>query len=197
MNTYQQFAKGGGGGGHASSGGGRSSASSSMSSSSSSSSKSSSSKSTSTKSTTKTTVTKTKPGGTLKTADGKTIQTSSAKPTNAKFSQSKGVVGDSGYSPRFNNYSAPAGSVVYYPNHSFVDYLPWIYIFSQNNSPRVDQAVVVQPDGKQVQAQPVKSGVDGMFIFNWIILILLAAAVVAGVMYVVNKLTKKDKKNEF
>ena len=88
-----------------------------------------------------------KPGSTIKTQDGKTIKSSEKKPSNGKFQSSSGVVGNNGYSPRFTNgYSAPAGSVVYYPQHSALDYLPWIYLFSQN-SPANDAVTVVQPDG--------------------------------------------------
>lgn len=185
MQVY--FAKGGGGGGHSSGGhsssAGRSSSSRSSSSSSKSSSKATPSKPVAGKSTAK-------PGSTVKTADGKTVKSSTAKPANSKYTKSKGVVGDNGYTPRFSGYSAPAGSVVYYPQHSGLDYLPWIYLFSQNNSPHNDQATVVQPDGKQVVAEPVK-GADGMYIFNWIFLIVICIAVLVGIVWGINKLTKE------
>lgn len=89
----------------------------------------------------------------------------------------------------FYHYSAPAGSVVYYPQYSPMDYLPWIYLFSQN-SPQHQQAVVVQPDGKQVQVTPQK-GVDGMLIFNWILLVVVALAAIGGIVWLVNKKTQK------
>lgn len=191
------FAKGGGG--H-SSGGGRSSSSSRSSSgsskSSSGSSKSSGGSSSKNSSKSSATTTKTKPGDTIKTADGKTVNVSTNKPSNPKYSQQKGVTGQDGYTPKFNGYSAPAGSVVYYPSHSFLDYLPWIYLFSNNNSPRMDSATVVQPDGKQVQAQPNRDGTDGLAIFSWILLVLIALAIIAGIVYIVNKFTNKGKKNE-
>lgn len=157
-------------------------------------SKSSTSKSSTSKtSTAKTGKSTSKPGSKVKTADGKEIQSSAKKPTNSKYQRSTGIVGDNGYQPRFNNgYTAPAGSVVYYPQHSALDYLPWIYLFSQNNSPRNDQAVVVQPDGKEVQAAPVKDGVDGLVVINWIILIIIIAAIGAGIVYLVNRLTNKE-----
>lgn len=200
-------AKGGGGGGHASSGG-HSSFSSSSKSSSSSSSKSSSSSSSKTssgsttskpaapKSNAKTTSSSSvKPGSTVKTSDGKTVKTSTTKPTNSKYTKQAGVTGVDGYSPRFTNgYSAPAGSVVYYRDTSFFDYLPWIYLFSHNNpaTPAGQTATIVQPDGKQVQAKPEAGGTDGLAIFNWIILILLAAGSIALVIWLVNKYTTKE-----
>jgi hypothetical protein len=127
----------------------------------------------------------------VKTSDGKEVKTSSDKPKNSKYSSEAGVSGVDGYNPRFNNgYSAPAGSVVYYPQHSFIDYLPWIYLFS-HNSPSNDKATVVQPDGKQVEAQPVQEGVDGMAIFNWFLLIVLGLGLIAGIIYLVNKFTSR------
>lgn len=184
-------------GGSRSGGGGFSRSSGSFKSSSSSkSSKSSSNKSSSkpaTPSKPKTGTSTSKPGSTIKTADGKTVKSSTKTPTNKQYTNSKGIVGDNGYTPRYvNGYSAPAGSVVYQENNSALDYLPWIYIFSMGgDSPRNDKEVIVQPDGKEVQAKPVQEGLDGMLIFNWIILILLAGAVIAGVVWVVNKFTSK------
>jgi hypothetical protein len=185
MNQY--FARG-------TSSGGRSSSSSRSSSRSTSSSRSSTSSKSSAKSTASKPVSgksTAKPGSTIKTASGKTVTSSAKKPTNAKYSRSTGVVGDNGYTPRFSGYSAPAGSVVYYPQHSALDYLPWIYLFSQS-SPSRDQATVVQPDNKEVKAQPA-GGFDGMILFNWIVFILIIAAIIAGIVYLVNKLTNKPK----
>lgn len=90
----------------------------------------------------------------------------------------------------FHNYSAPAGSVVYYQQSSMLDYLPWIYLFSQNNSPNNPQAVVVQPDGKQVTTQQ-QGGVNGIVILDWVVLALVAAGLIAGAVYLVNKATSK------
>lgn len=205
----------GGGGGHASSSHASVSHTSTSSKSSPSSSKASPGSTKSTTSTTKSApakpaapktsakagTSKAKPGSTIKTADGKVIKTSTAKPTNAKYNKSVGVVGDNGYTPRFTSgYQAPAGSVVYYQNHSALDYLPWIYLFSQDHSPAPSQqtATVVQPDGKQVVAKPVAGGTDGLAILNWIILIIIVGAIVAGIVALVNKLTTKhaDKAKE-
>lgn len=182
-------AKGSRGGG----GGSRSSSSSRSSTSKSSTPKSSTpSKPTAPKSTSRSTSSsKTKPGSTVKTSDGKEVKTSTKAPSNSKYKSQAGITGVEGYNPRFGNgYSAPAGSVVYYPQHSFIDYLPWIYLFSQN-SPSNDSATVVQPDGKEVVAKPQAEGTDGLAVFNWIILILLGLGLVALVIYLVNKFTSK------
>lgn len=156
---------------------------------------------TSTKSTTPTktitpkTGTSTAKPGSKVTVNGKEVQTSSKRPSNSKYTKSTGVVGDNGYQPRYTNgYTPPAGSVVYRENNSALDYLPWIYLFSvMGDSPRNDQQTIVQPDGKEVQAKPVQQGVDGLLILNWIILIIIVAAIVGGIVWLVNKLTNKSK----
>ena len=132
-----------------------------------------------------------KPGSTVKTSDGKDVKTSTKAPSNSKYKSQAGVTGVDGYSPRFNNgYTAPAGSVVYYPQRSFIDYLPWIYLFSAN-SPANDSATVVQPDGKEVVAKPEPEGVDGLAVVNWIVLILLGGGLIVLVIYLVNRFTSK------
>lgn len=138
---------------------------------------------------------KAKPGSTIKTADGKSVKSSTAKPLNHKYSTSEGIVGDNGYTPQFRSgYTAPYGSVVYYESHSALDYLPWIYLFSQNNSPaqQYQTATVVQPNGQQTVQKPVSSGVDGLVILNWFILVVLALAIVGGIVWGVNKMTKSE-----
>ena len=185
-NNYLVHNKGGGGG-H-SSGGGRSSSSHS------SSSKSSSSKSIA-PARPKLGTSTAKPGSKIKTADGKEIQTSAKKPTSSQYSTSKGVVGDNGYTPKFTNgYSAPAGSVVYYRDNNFSDYMFWAYLFNSNNSARPEnqQATVVQPDGKEVITKPEPQGVDGLMVFNWIVFILVVTAILGGIIWLVNKLTSKE-----
>lgn len=108
--------------------------------------------------------------------------------TSKNYSNTGYRVGE-GYQPRFREgYSAPAGSVVYYPQHSALDYLPWIYLFSQS-SPSHDQAAIVQPNGQQVMAEPQK-GMDGMAIFNWFLIIVFAVAIIGGIMWLVNKKTQ-------
>lgn len=187
--TALLFAKGSSGGhasaSHSSTSGSRSSTSSK----SSSSKPSSSSKSTSTSkpATGKSTA---KPGSTVK-VGGKTVKSSTAKPTSSKYSKVGGVVGDNGYSPRFSGYSAPPGSVVYYHDYNFSNYLLWAYLFS-SHSPATQTTTVVQPDGKQVVAEPQR-GTDGMAIFNWILLVLLALAVIGGIVWLVNKHTSGER----
>lgn len=136
-----------------------------------------------------------KPGSTVKTANGTTVQSSAKKPSQQGYSTSKGIVGDNGYSPRFTNgYSAPPGSVVYYRDTSVIDYLPWIYLFGHSNAaPANQQATVVQPDGKEVVAKPQPGGTDGLAILNWILLILIVAGIIGCIVWGVNKLTKKKK----
>lgn len=153
-------------------------------------------KSTTPKTSTKAGTSKSAPGTKIKTVDGKEVQSSAKKPTNSKYTRSTGIVGDSGYQPKFKNYSAPAGSVVYYPQHSAMDYMFWMYIFSHNHSPRYDQATVVQPDNKEVTVPPEKGGIDGLLILNWIIMIAIILAVVAGIIWLVNKLTRKGGKSQ-
>jgi hypothetical protein len=184
-NNYLVHNKGGGGRGFS---GGRSSVGSK------SSSKSGTSKSM-TPSKPKTGTSDAKPGSKIKTADGKEVQSSAKKPTSNKFSTSKGVVGDNGYKPKFTNgYSAPAGSVVYYRDNNFSDYMFWAYLFNSNNAARPEnqQATVVQPDGKEVITKPEPQGVDGLMVFNWIVFILVVTAILGGIIWLVNKLTSKE-----
>lgn len=186
-NNYLVHNKGGGGG-RGGGGGGRSSSSHS-------SSKSSSSSKSIAPAKPKAGTSDAKPGSKIKTADGKEVQTSAKAPSNKKFTSSKGVVGDNGYTPKFSNgYSAPAGSVVYYRDNNISDYLFWAYLFNNDNPARPEnqQATIVQPDGKEVIAKPEPQGVDGMMVFNWIIFILVISAVIAGIVYLVHKLTSKE-----
>lgn len=186
------IAKGSSGGSRSSSTSRSTSTSTSKTSTSSTSSKTSTS--TAPKTSSKSGTSKSKAGSKVKTSSGKEVQSSAKKPANSKYSRETGIVGENGYTPRFSNgYSAPEGSVVYYPQHSALDYLPWIYLFSQDHSSRNDQATVVQPDNKEVVAAPERSGMDGLLIFNWIILVLLAAAFCAGIVWLVNKLTRRNK----
>jgi len=84
-----------------------------------------------------------KPGSTIKTPDGRSVTSSAAKSSNTKHSQSSGVVGDNGYQPKFTSgFNAPTGSVISYPQHSFIDYLPWIYLFS-GDSPLTGSGSIV------------------------------------------------------
>lgn len=135
-----------------------------------------------------------KAGSTIKTSDGKTVKASTKAPTNKKYTSQKGVVGDNGYQPRFTNGYTPApGSVVYYNQTSFVDYLPWIYLFGHSNAtPQNTTATVVAPDGKETVAKPEPGGTDGLAVLNWIIMIIIVLAIIGGIVWLVNKLTNKD-----
>lgn len=182
-NGYLVHNKGGvGGGGRSSSGGGHSNTGGSKSGSSSSSKSSGPAPGTS----------KATPGSKIKTADGKEVQSSAKKPASSQYKSSNGVVGDNGYTPRYTNgYTPPPGSVVYNRDRDFMDYLPWIYLFSQD-SPAKDQQVIVQPDGKEVQAQPVQEGVDGLAVLNWILLIAIIAGIIGGIVWGVNKYATRN-----
>lgn len=171
-------------------GGGRASSSAR----SSSSSRSSSSTKSNTSISGKTTV---KAGSSVKAASGKTVKTTAKTPTSSKYkgSTAQGVVGVDGYTPKFkNNYSAPEGSMIYYPNHSFSDYFFWYYLFNQN-SPAHDNAVVMQPDGKEVPVMPEKGG-DGMAVFNWILMIVFIIAIIGGIVWCVDKATVSNEEKE-
>lgn len=131
------------------------------------------------------------PGSKIKTLDGKEVQSSAKKPVNARYSRTDGIYGDNGYAPRFTGgYTPPYGSTVYYPQHSALDYLPWIYLFSQD-SPQHDQVTIVQPDGKETMATPEAGGVDGLAVFNWIVLVIMALAIIGGIVWGVNKISQR------
>jgi hypothetical protein len=137
-----------------------------------------------------------KPGAKVKAADGKEVTSSTKKPTNKKVSESKGVVGDNGYAPKFSNgYTPPAGSVVYQRDSNLMDYFFLYYLFNNDNPSRPEnrETVIVQPDGKEVTAKPEPQGVDGMMVFNWIVFIIVALALIAGVMWGVTKYVNRDK----
>lgn len=98
-----------------------------------------------------------------------------------------GKVVDENFSPKFRGgYVAPAGSTVYYPDRGFMDYLPWIFLFTQDSHREV---VVQQPDGKEETVR--EEGVDSMYIINWIVSILLVFGLIALVMWLINRKTNK------
>ena len=179
MNSHEMLiAKG------ARSGGSRSSGSKSSSSSkSTSTSKTNTSTSKSTTSVPSKPKTQSKPSSQTKTITQETPKTSSGK----TYSRTGHTV-DEQYQPRFSGgYAAPAGSVVYYRDSSALDWLPFYLIMNSNNQHR--EAVVVQPDGKE---QIVKEeGTDGMYIFNWFITIAFIVAIIAGIVWLVNKRTSE------
>lgn len=164
-------AKGGGGGGGRASSAGRSSSSSY-----------SSKASTSSMSTTpsKPSVSKSP------TSNTKTTTSSNPKTVAGKSFGKKGYVVGDGYNPSFRGgYVAPAGSTVYYRESSMLDWLPFYMIMNSNNAHR--EAVVTTPEGKEEIVK--EEGVDGMYIFNWFISILLIVGVIGGIVYLVNKFT--------
>lgn len=133
----------------------------------------------------------TKPTSTTKSVDAPAKTTSTGKKTTGKAS----VVDDT-YKPKFKGgYVPPNGSTVQYVerNTSFIDYLPWIYIFSQSHRDNVNQqeAVVTEPDGTEKTVIMEDEGMDGLLIINWIIMIALGGLLIWGVMLVVNKFTNK------
>lgn len=169
---YQLFmAKGSVGGGR--SGGFSSRSITSTSSKSSTTSKSTSGKTVTGSSTTKTTTTATGKAATQKPA--------------GNYKSSQVVQDPSSYKFR-DGYSAPAGSVVYVNDSrsSALDWLPWIYLMHHDGS---QQTTVVQPDGKEVKT--VQEGSDGMYVFNWIMMIVLVAAAIGGIIWGVNRWAQK------
>lgn len=121
----------------------------------------------------------TKPTTSTKTTTVKTPPKPGYKTTGA-------VVGTGGYAPKFSGYTAPTGSTVYYHNTSSWDWIPLMYIMNASSH---QQATVVQPDGKKVEVK--QEGVDGMLIFNWVIMILLGLGLIALIVWLVNKYTSK------
>jgi hypothetical protein len=69
-----------------------------------------------------------------------------------------------------------------------MNWIPFYMIMSSNNAHR--EAVVVQPDGKEEVVK--EEGVDTMYVINWIITILFIGGIIIGIIYLVNKLTKKN-----
>ncbi len=151
----------------------------------------------------------TKPTASTKTADAPVKTTSSGKKTLGKAN-----VVDESYRPTFRGgYTPPLGSQVQYVNRgaSFIDYLPWIFLFSQSSRDRINtqEAVVKEPDQTVTNPDGTTTTIPGeektvveddgstvLVVFNWIIMIALAGGLVYGVMYIVNSFTnnKSNKK---
>ena len=66
------------------------------------------------------------------------------------------------------------------------DFLPWYYIMTHNGSQSV---TVMQPDGKEVKT--TQEGSDGMYFFNWFLMIVLIIAAIGGIIWGVNKWSQK------
>jgi len=175
-------AKGGGGGGRSSGGGSRSVSSTS---------KPTSAPGVSKPSAPSTPKVSSKPSSTTKTVNAPVKTTSTGKKTTG---QAKVV--DDTYKPKVRGgYVPPNGSTVQYVerNTSFVDYLPWIYIFSQSSRDEVNkqEAVVTEPDGTEKTVELEPEGGDGLLILNRIIMILLGVGIIYGAMKLVNMFTNK------
>lgn len=116
--------------------------------------------------------------------------------TTGKKTTGKANVVDDTYKPRIKGgYTPPAGSTVQYVERSpsFMDYLPWLYIFSQSHRDNVNkqEAVVTEPDGTEKTVVMEEEGTDGLLILNWIIMIALTGGLIWGIVLLVNKFTKK------
>lgn len=114
-------------------------------------------------------------------AKGKAI---TSKPSNSRYARGKARYLNSDY--RFSRgYTAPAGSAVYYRSSAW-DWFPFYYLATHGSH---KDAVVVQPDGKEVEVK--EEGVDGMYIFNWIVVILLGLGFIGLIAWLVYKFTNK------
>lgn len=132
-----------------------------------------------------------KPSSSTKTVDAPVKTTSTGKKTAGRAS-----VVDETYKPKIKGgYTPPNGSTVQYVERSasFIDYLPWLYIFSQSHRDNVNtqEAVVTEPDGTEKTVVMEEEGVDGLLILNWFIMFLLTAGLIWGVVLLVNKFTMK------
>lgn len=123
----------------------------------------------------------------------KTVTNSTPKTVNGKTYSKTGNVVDDKYQPTFRGgYRPPVGSTVYYRDSSsdWMSYIPLWYIMTHNGSNGSgSQAVVVQPDGKEVEVE--QEGTDGWYIFNWIVMILIALGIIGAIVYFVNKKTQR------
>ncbi len=111
--------------------------------------------------------------------------TTAKKPSSGRYS-SEGRIIDDTYRPNFSSgYVPPSGSVVYYPQSSFIDYLPWYYLFTQNNANSADRTVV-EPSGKEMKVAESRD-FDGLVIVEWIFLLAIVAAVIGLLWWVFRK----------
>lgn len=128
------------------------------------------------------------PAKTITKTPPKTIQ--STKPvvsSTGKKMNGTGKVVDENYQPKFRSgYVAPAGSVVYYPERSILDWLPFYMIMTHQQH---QQVVVQSPDGNGGMKEETQEeeGTDGMYIFNWIFSILVVGGVIYLIMRLVNR----------
>jgi len=117
----------------------------------------------------------------------KKVYSTTPKTVSGKQYSKTGNVVDDNYKPSFRGgYVAPVGSTVYYRDNSMLDWLPFYFLMTHDSH---REAVVVKPDGKEEIVK--EEGIDGMYIFNWVIVILLGLGLIAGIIYLINKYTKK------
>ena len=100
-----------------------------------------------------------------------------------KKMKATGAKVDDNYKPTFRGgYTPPTGSTVYYNQRGFMDYLPWIFLFTQDSHREV---VVETPDGKQ--ETHTEESVDSMYVWNWIFSILVGLGAVGLVVWLMNR----------
>ena len=109
--------------------------------------------------------------------------------TTGKRMSGAGTVVDTNNRPTFKGgYQPPVGSTVYYPQRDFMDYLPWIFLFTQNQH----REVVVESkgeDGQVKQETHTEEGTDTMYVINWIVSLLL----LGGLIYLIMRLISRNK----
>lgn len=104
-----------------------------------------------------------------------------------KKMSNKGKVVDENYKPSFRGgYVPPVGSTVYYQQRSFLDYLPWVFLFTMTPN----REVVVQasePDGTVKEETHQEEGTDTMYVINWIVSILLLGGLIVIIMRLISR----------
>lgn len=147
---------------------------------------------TTTTTTSRTTTTKTVSTSTRPTTTTRTVTSTTTKTVSGKTYSRTGNVVDEHYQPHFvGGYVPHAGDVVYYRESSFMDWLPF-YLILTNQQHR--EAVVETPgvNGAPATQKVVQEeGTDTMYVINWIVTILLCVGVIALVMWLANKASKK------
>lgn len=104
-----------------------------------------------------------------------------------KFSKTGSVV-DSTYRPKFSGgYTPPAGSVVYYRQNTWLDYLPLYFILfhgQHREAVVVEKGVNGAPDTEKVVKE---EGVDTMYVINWAVTILFGLGLIALVYWLISR----------
>lgn len=107
--------------------------------------------------------------------------------SSGKKMSGKGTVVDDNYKPKFKSgFVPPNGATVYYPQRDFMDYLPWIFLFTQDSH----REVVVQTTGENGEVKEEtqqEEGIDTMYVINWIVSILLLFGLVYLIMRLISK----------